>query len=86
MITHCTLLSHSHLALVIKGNDDDDIGALGSILSWDEDEDGAVSGPASNSALSDRESLNSSALPDLVSFNMKDGGPALSALDSVARN
>jgi len=38
-------------------------------LSWDEDEEGA----GTNTALSDRESMSGSALPDLVSFQMKDG-------------
>jgi PAS domain S-box-containing protein len=60
------------MELLQDNSDDDDIGALGSILSWDEDEDGGVGATGPNSALSDRES--SSALPDLVSFNQKDGG------------
>jgi hypothetical protein len=49
-------------------------------LSWDEDEDGGVGG-TSNSALSDRDSMHSSTLPDLVSFNMKDG--ALNSLQQL---
>eukprot|EP00529_Nitzschia_sp_RCC80_P006027 CAMPEP_0113500548 /NCGR_PEP_ID=MMETSP0014_2-20120614/32394_1 /TAXON_ID=2857 /ORGANISM="Nitzschia sp." /LENGTH=995 /DNA_ID=CAMNT_0000394905 /DNA_START=67 /DNA_END=3054 /DNA_ORIENTATION=+ /assembly_acc=CAM_ASM_000159 len=53
--------------------DDEDIGALGSILSWDEDEDGDNVGVGSS--MSDRDSMHASALPDLVSFNLsKDGG------------
>lgn len=54
-------------------DEDDDIGALESILSWDEDEDGG-GGAAISSALSDRDSVHNSTLPDLVSFNPKDGG------------
>ena len=53
---------------------DDEIGALGSILSWDEDEDGGDQTEPNNLALSDRSSLHGSTLPDLVSFNLnKDG-------------
>ncbi|KAL3923016.1 MAG: hypothetical protein SGILL_001895 [Bacillariaceae sp.] len=58
-----------------EDDDDDDIGALGSILSWDEDEDGGGGG-AINASLSDQNSVHNSALPDLVSFNMKDSGVA----------
>ena len=70
--------------LFFQGNeddddDDDDIGALGSILSWDEYEEGGVA-EGTNSAISDRESMNSSTLPDLVSFNLKDGGLNLQQL------
>ncbi|KAG7337018.1 PAS domain S-box containing protein [Nitzschia inconspicua] len=56
-----------------EGDDDEDIGALESILSWDEDEDGGGGG-AMSSALSDRDSMHNSTLPDLVSFNPKDSG------------
>ena len=64
--------------MVPKDDDenDDEIGALGSILSWDEDEDGGGGDQAepSNLALSDKGSLHTSTLPDLVSFNLsKDG-------------
>lgn len=52
----------------IQGDDDDDIGALGSILSWDEDEDGGVGNSSQHLG------GETSALPDLVSFNLKDGG------------
>ncbi|KAL3936176.1 MAG: hypothetical protein SGARI_002673, partial [Bacillariaceae sp.] len=58
---------------LLQDDDDDDIGALGSILSWDEDEDGGGGG-AINASLSDQNSVHNSALPDLVSFNLKDGG------------
>ena len=63
--------------------DDDDIGALGSILSWDEDEDGGGGGAISGT-LSDRDSVHNSTLPDLVSFNVKDGGIASSYLQQLA--
>ena len=44
-------------------------------MSWDEDEDGGVvANVGASSSQSDRESLNASTLPDLVSFNLKDGG------------
>ncbi|KAL3940266.1 MAG: hypothetical protein SGBAC_005160 [Bacillariaceae sp.] len=55
-------------------DDDDEIGALGSILSWDEDEEGGVGATSTNAALSDRETMQSTTLPDLVSFNMKGDG------------
>jgi PAS domain S-box-containing protein len=58
---------------VLQDEEDDDIGALGSILSWDEDEEGG-GGAAINASLSDQNSVHNSALPDLVSFNLKDGG------------
>mmetsp|Transcript_8498 Transcript_8498/g.20450 ORF Transcript_8498/g.20450 Transcript_8498/m.20450 type:complete len:917 (+) Transcript_8498:92-2842(+) len=57
-----------------ENDDDDEIGALGSILSWDEDEDGGVGATSTNAALSDRETMQSTTLPDLVSFNMKGDG------------
>lgn len=53
-----------------ENDDDDEIGALGSILSWDEEEEGVEGAVGSGS---DRE-IGSSALPDLVSFNLKEGG------------
>ena len=57
---------------------DDDIGALGSILSWDDDEQAndVVSGQnaALSAALREREfSSGTSAPPDMVQFSMKDG-------------
>mmetsp|Transcript_70126 Transcript_70126/g.203362 ORF Transcript_70126/g.203362 Transcript_70126/m.203362 type:complete len:921 (-) Transcript_70126:138-2900(-) len=56
-------------------DEDEDIGALGSILSWDEDEEGAVGGPSSQSC------GESSGLPDLVSFNLKNSG--MTTLESL---
>ena len=53
---------------MVQGDEDDDIGALGSILSWDEDEDGGGGNASQHSG------AESSGLPDLVSFNLKDGG------------
>mmetsp|Transcript_89986 Transcript_89986/g.176174 ORF Transcript_89986/g.176174 Transcript_89986/m.176174 type:complete len:853 (+) Transcript_89986:78-2636(+) len=53
-------------------DEDEDIGALGSILSWDEDEDGGVATTSNSGG-------ESSALPDLVSFNQG----SLSALQQL---
>jgi len=65
-------------------DEDDDIGALGSILSWDEDEEGGVGASGGAASLSDRDSMHHSALPDLVSFNLKDGGLTSSYLQQLA--
>jgi PAS domain S-box-containing protein len=63
-----SLLTRASVPLFQSQENDDDIGALGSILSWDEEEDNArTSFPASLIA-KDRES-NGSAPPDMVQFN-----------------
>ena len=68
---------------------EDDIGALGSILSWDEEEDDegqAVnhSAAAMNIALRERDSApGTSAPPDMVQFSMKDGVPQFNFLTSA---
>jgi len=72
MVSHFTRFS-------VQGEDDDDIGALGSILSWDEDEDGGGGGASHHSE------PESSGLPDLVSFNVKDGGLS-GALEQLQTN
>ncbi|KAL7567154.1 hypothetical protein ACA910_009479 [Epithemia clementina (nom. ined.)] len=65
---------------------EDDIGALGSILSWDEDDDDegqAVnrSAAAMNVSLRERDtSTGTSAPPDMVQFSMKDGVPQFNFL------
>ena len=56
--------------IIFQTNDDDDIGALGSILSWDEDEEGVGGGSTPQGSTTGATSSN---LPDLVSFNSKDG-------------
>jgi PAS domain S-box-containing protein len=70
----CILLGLFPLPLFrLQEDEDDDIGALESILSWDEDEDGG-GGAAIGATLSDRDSMQNATLPDLVSFNIKHGG------------
>ena len=66
-----------NLPLFLQDDNDDDIGALGSILSWDEDEDGVVGG----ASVGVNGSLPTSTLPDLVSFgHLKDKDSSLSYL------
>ena len=80
-----TVLTHTCDVLYSQENDDD-IGALGSILSWDDedqDEVGAVNGVAASmsAALRERESApGTSAPPDMVQFSMKDGVPQFNFL------
>lgn len=56
-----------------ENDEDEEIGALGSILSWDDDEEGVGVGAAGTN----------STLPDLVSFNLKDGGLTNSYLQQL---
>jgi len=67
---------------------EDDIGALGSILSWDEEdeEDGQAvnrTAAAMSAALRERESApGTSAPPDMVQFSVKDGVPQFNFLSN----
>jgi PAS domain S-box-containing protein len=84
------------LSLSPQQDNDDDIGALGSILSWDEEEDDghpAVSASAVARSISrDLKDIGSgstgtpSAPPDMVQFSMKDGVPQFSFLQHNMEN